>query len=166
VFDINRAPWIGFSAPALSANGFRRAQKPLRPCRRLQPSLFLARPSILTAAEELGYDGTLAAILKIYRMHPASPFRRLSRSSRGSYGAYMNGIARAHGHHRVADLTGADMMNFADSWAAPIGIFGERLTGAQCSKQVLRNSLKFAAALGLKSCAALVQDLPLPKWSR
>jgi hypothetical protein len=132
----------------------------------LQPSLFLARQSVFAAAPQaLGYDGTLRSLFALYREHPASPFRRLSLSSRHSYGAYSRGIEREHGHHRVADLTGAEMMIWSDRWAAP-RVFDERLAGAQCSKQVLRNALKFAAALGLAGCAALVQDLPLPKWSR
>jgi hypothetical protein len=163
---LDRAPWVGYDLPSLRPTGFCRRRKPLRSHPRLKPSNFCLRPSILTGPEELSFDGTIKSLFELYRSHPASPFQRLSASSRASYSAYMNGIAREHGHHRIAWLTGADMLNWCDRWSAPIGISGERLAGAQVAKQSLRNALKFGAALGLPGCADLVQDLPLPRWHR
>jgi hypothetical protein len=155
-----------YTVRPLTPSGFCARRLPLRARPRLKPSNFCLRPSVLIAPQELGFDGTLESLFALYKTHAASPWRRLSASSRQSYGAYSRGIAREHGHHRIAGLTGLDMVCWADSWAAPIGISGERLSADQCAKQVLRNALKFGAALGLPGCADLVQDLPLPRWHR
>ena len=163
---LERAPWHGYDAPGLHPSGFCARRMSLRPCRRLQPSLFLVRQGMLASeGQRLNYDGTLRSLFALYREHSASPWHRLGRSARLSYGSYMNTIAREHGRHRVCMLTGLDMMNWCDRWSAPRK-FEERLAGAQVAKQALRNSLKFGAALGIKGCAELVQHVPLPRWHR
>jgi hypothetical protein len=164
---LTRRAWTGYDAPSLRPSDFCARRKRLRSRPRLKPSTFIHRPSILTGPEQLGYDGSLRSLFTLYREHPASPFHRLGASSRLSYGSYLNGIAREHGHHRVAWLTGADMLNWGDRWSAPIGIDPERrLAGAQVAKQSLRNALKFGAAIGIGGCADLVQHIPLPRWHR
>ncbi len=163
---LDRAQWHGYIAPLLRPSVFSDRGKPLRARPRLKASNFCLRPSVLTGPEEIGFDGTLRSLFTLYREHPASPWHRLGRSARLSYRSYQNTIAREHGHHRVAQLTGLDMLNWCDRWSAPIGIVPERLAGAQVAKQSLRNALKFGAALGIKGCAGLVQHVPLPRWHR
>jgi len=163
---LDRAPWHGYDAPSLRPSVICARQKPLRARPRLKPSLFLVRQGMLASeAQRLNYDGTLRSLFSLYREHPASPWHRLGRSARSSYSSYLNTIAREHGHHCVAGLTGLDMMNWCDRWSAPRK-FEERLAGAQVAKQALRNALKFGAALGIKGCAELVQHVPLPRWHR
>jgi hypothetical protein len=162
---LDRAPWHGYDAPGLRESSFCARRKPLRSHPRLRASNFYLRLSVLTRPEQLGYDGTLRSLFALYREHLGSPWHRLGRSARNSYGAYLNTIAREHGHHRVAWLIEADMLNWCDRWSAPRK-FEERLAGAQVAKQSLRNALKFGAALGIKGCAELVQHVPLPRWHR
>jgi hypothetical protein len=167
VIALNRPAWPGFTAKDIQPSSFCARRKMLRSRPRLKPSTFCLRQGMLASeGPRLNFDGSLSSLFALYREHLGSPWHRLGRSARNSYGSYLNGIAREHGHHRVAWLTEADMLNWCDRWSAPIGIDPERLAGAQVAKRALRNALKFGAALGLKGCAELVQHVPLPRWHR
>jgi hypothetical protein len=164
---LDRAPWHGYDAPGLRPSGFFTRRAPLRARPRLKPSLFLVRQSSFASegSPRFNFDGTLKSLFELYRSHAASSFQTLSASARASYSSYMNTIAREYGHHRVAWLIEADMLNWCDRWSAPRK-FEERLAGAQVAKQSLRNALKFGAAIGIGGCAELVQHVPLPRWHR
>jgi hypothetical protein len=65
---LERAPWHGYDAPGLHPSGFCARRMSLRPCRRLQPSLFLVRQGILASeGQRLNYDGTLRSLFALLR---------------------------------------------------------------------------------------------------
>jgi hypothetical protein len=91
---LDAQPWPGYTARPLTPSGFIALRMLLRPRRRLQPSLFLVRVSFLTGPEELGYDGSLGSLVRLYREHPSSPWHWLSAATKRVYGPYANRWAR------------------------------------------------------------------------
>jgi hypothetical protein len=135
---LTRPAWSGFSARPLSPSGFCTGRMPLRPCRRLQPSIFVHGPSILIAPQELGYDGSLGSLARIFREHAGSPFHRMTAASRAQYGCILGVISRNHGGYLVRSLTWLDVLNWHGLWTAPIGIDPERLAGGRQAFFVLK----------------------------
>jgi hypothetical protein len=91
---------------------------------------------------------TIKSLFALYKTHAASPWRRLSASSRQSYGAYSKSIARDWGDQHIVSLTSLDMMNWADSWAAPIGICGSAYPRANARNRCFEMRSSSALHLG------------------
>jgi hypothetical protein len=155
---LKREAWSGFSVRPLTPSGFCARRKMLRSRPRLKPSTFCLRPSVLSAPQELGYDGTLKSLVSLYRAHPSSGYHWLTAATKRVYVPYANRRARVLAGCRIAELTGLDIINFHALWGAPRGVFGEPHAGSLMAYKVLR-VLSFGRACGFADCKALLGEL-------
>jgi hypothetical protein len=150
----------------LRPSGFCSRRKMLRSRPRLTPSTFVHRSSILTAPQELGYDGSLGSLVRLYREHPGSPFHRMTAASRAQYSCILGVISRNHGAYLVRSLTWLDVMNWHGLWTAPIGIDPERLAGGRQAFFVLKATLSFGKMCGFVDCKTLLAEITASVFGR
>jgi hypothetical protein len=156
---LTRRAWSGYDAPSLRPSDFCALRKCLRSRPRLRSSDFCLRPSILVAPQELGFDGSLGSLVRLYREHPTSGYHRLKDATKGVYIAYANRWARLLAGCRIAELTGLDIMNFHALWGAPRGVYGEPHAGSLMAFKVLRVVLSFGRACGFSDCKGLLAEI-------
>jgi hypothetical protein len=111
------------------------------------------------APQELGYDGSLSSLIRIFREHAGSPFHRMTAASRAQYSCILGVISRNHGGYLVRSLTWFDVLNWHALWSSPIGIDSERLAGGRLAFFVLKAALSFGRACGLADCRALLDEI-------
>lgn len=84
-------------------------------CTRLQDEMLgWAREGTLTQPI---FDGSLKALIDIYRRDPDSPYQKIRFQSRRSYDAYMNVIEKEVGLRNLSAIKGKDFLRWYDSWA-------------------------------------------------
>lgn len=121
-----------------------------------------------TGDPRLRYDGTFRSAVRIYQVHPSSPFHRVSHKTRTrAYLPYLRLLETSIGMHRVAKTTTIDVQHWYWVWRKPAAEGGpERIDRAHDAVAMLRTVLRFMAALRKPDCRLLAEELGLVKFER
>lgn len=64
------------------------------------------------------FDGSVSALIRFYRDHPQSPYRKLKYNTQKIYDQHLNILRDVVGKRRLATLTGVDFLAWYDKFAA------------------------------------------------
>jgi hypothetical protein len=102
------------------------------------------------------FDGTVAALAKVYETHPDSPYHQKQASTRRVYADEIRLIVRVLGDRRLPRLNGLDFLRWYKEFKKPKTPDGpERIRRAHGAMVILRILFSFGILLDLPECRRL-----------
>jgi hypothetical protein len=102
------------------------------------------------ADKPIKFDGTIGGLIKIYMMHPESPYHDIEQNSRKTYDYDLKVISRTVGERRLDRLNGINFIGWYKKFKQPRQKGGpERIASAHKYMTMLRIVFSFGVVLGL-----------------
>jgi len=110
------------------------------------------------------YNGTIGSLMELYQTHKESSYHQLKSTTSRTYDTYIAKIIKAYGARRVGNITGLDVLRWAEAWSDG----KQHLAAAMMATNVLKSALGFGQLCGFADCRRLreilsVLHLPRPK---
>jgi hypothetical protein len=140
---------------------------------------YLDNPEALPEDKEppISYDGTMAALCRIYRGHRHSRYRRAKHTTKRFYDAYLDLIIATVGMRVVRNVDLFTAESWYEEWRKPAEVGGEeRIDRAHDAISMVRTVVNFCAKIkklpggkpftGRKDCQELAADLEGVKFEK
>ena len=101
------------------------------------------------------YDGTLGSALRVYQLHPESPFHGLKPGTRHPYITYLRLLDRELGDIRVEGVTALHVKRWHHGWTGD----GARPAAGHMRLAILKAALTFCVVAGHRECRILRDDI-------
>jgi hypothetical protein len=113
------------------------------------------------------YNGTVATGCNIYRNHTFSRFNKVKHNTRQTYERDLKLISTTVGRRLIRNLTVLDIQHWYDEWRKPEAPGGpERIDRAHNGVAMFRTVIYFLAALRVKECKVLAEELERVKFEK
>lgn len=100
------------------------------------------------------YDGTFSSLIRLYQVHPNSPYRKLRPVTAADYSRVLRRFDEDKGMRRVEKITGSDTRVWYDELTAATS----RGTASH-TMGIIRSMLSFGASLRLPDCKMLREEM-------
>lgn len=113
------------------------------------------------------YDGTVRALSRVFQEHPLSSFQTVKHNTRATYSSTLRLIEITVGDRLIRNLTILDVKSWYAKWREPAEPNGrERVKRAHEATTMLREILRFGAALRYADCKQLIGELANVKFEK
>lgn len=105
--------------------------------------------------DKAGFDGTVASLVRYYREHPQSPYRKLKYNTQESYDQHLDILRDVVGKRRLASLTGVDFLAWYDNFATDAAGQQTLISTAHKLLNMFRIAIGWGVVLELPQCVRL-----------